>query len=100
MARDLILNFHVLAADANRDRTVDLRDLYILSQNWLGTGKTFSQGDFNYDGVVNKLDLTILAQAWQVKLEEPVEPAPAQPTGVGRRAPTRTPTRVASDILR
>ena len=93
-------DFFVLAADANRDRTVDVRDLYILSQNWLGSGKTFSQGDFNYDTLVNKLDLTIIAQVWQVTLAEPAQPGPAQETGAARRAPTRTPTRVASDILR
>ena len=44
------------AGDANRDRTVDISDLGILATNWQGSGKTFVQGDFNYDGIVDISD--------------------------------------------
>lgn len=56
--------FFVLAGDANRDRAVNFSDLLILAQNYGATGKSFSQGNFNYDaaGLVNFDDLLILAQ--------------------------------------
>lgn len=92
-------DFFVLAADANRDRKVDVNDLYILSQHWLGTGKTFSQGDFNYDGMVDQKDLGIMAQRWQAYLAEPPPAAPPVTTSAARRAPVRTPTRVTETIL-
>jgi hypothetical protein len=43
---------------------VNLSDLATLGQNWNGTGKVWSQGDFNYDGTVNLSDLATLGQHW------------------------------------
>jgi hypothetical protein len=56
-------SFFVLAADANRDKTVDLTDFTILAANFNTSGKNFSQGNFSYDGVgtVDLTDFTILA---------------------------------------
>ena len=64
------VDFAVLAGDANRDRTVDFDDLLILSQNYTQTGKTFSQGNFDYsaDGLVGFDDLLILAQRYGTSL--------------------------------
>jgi hypothetical protein len=65
----------------------------ILAANWMGTGKKFSQGDFNYDTVVDYRDLGILASRWQLRLDAPLPSAPL-PTSSPLRSPARTPTRV------
>jgi uncharacterized delta-60 repeat protein len=54
-------DFFVLAADANRDRRVNLQDFNILAANFGQTNRDFTQGDFNYDGRVNLQDFNILA---------------------------------------
>ena len=63
-------DFHVLPGDAKRDQTVGFDDLIVLAQNYDTTGKTFSQGNFNYDtdGAVNFDDLLILAQSYGLSL--------------------------------
>lgn len=99
MASDVVLNFFVLAGDANRDRRVDLYDLTTLATNWQGTGRTFSQGDFDYNGTVNSNDLGILAANWQTRLDPPAQPAPPVLTSAAPRAPVRTPTRISEGIL-
>ena len=50
--------------DATLDGQVDLRDLYLLSNAWLGSGD-WVDGDFDYNGFVDKGDLTLLAKNWQ-----------------------------------
>ncbi len=69
-------NFHVLAGDANRDGAVDFDDLLILASNYNTTGKTFSQGNFNYDGGgnVNFDDLLILAAKYNTTLAAAASP--------------------------
>ncbi|HWP40395.1 MAG TPA: M36 family metallopeptidase, partial [Tepidisphaeraceae bacterium] len=69
-------DFFVLAADANRDRTVNIADLYPLASNWLQSGRNFAQGDYNYDGTVDRADLDILSLNWQTTL--PPLPQPIQ----------------------
>lgn len=56
--------FDVLAGDANRDGAVDFADLLIVAQNFGATGRSFSQGNFDYDapGRVDFADLLIAAQ--------------------------------------
>jgi hypothetical protein len=56
-----VMDFFVLAADANRDRSVNGLDFNVLAANFGQSPRTFSQGDFNYDGIVNGLDFNILA---------------------------------------
>jgi hypothetical protein len=70
MTSDATLPFHVLEGDANRDRRVDFADLLILAQNYGTSGKTFSQGNFDYspDGLVDFSDLLIVAQNYNVTL--------------------------------
>jgi tartrate-resistant acid phosphatase type 5 len=74
-------SFFNLAADANRDRVVDVADLGIVAANWQGTLRTFSQGDSNYDGAVDVTDLGILATNWQKALA--ATPAVAAPAKTG-----------------
>lgn len=70
-------NFFVLSADANRDRIVNLQDFNILATNFGLSGRTFSQGNFNYspDGLVNLQDFNILGEQFGVSLPQ----APAGP---------------------
>ena len=49
--------------DANFDGQVNALDLSILAANWQGNAK-WDGGDFNADGVVNALDLSILGANW------------------------------------
>lgn len=79
--------FYVLAGDANRDRIVDFSDLLIAAQNYGRTGRTFSQGNFNYDssGRVNFDDLLLLAQRYGRYLAPAASPMTAL-SQRGRRA--------------
>src|SRR5688500_7192563 len=47
---DHVLDFYFLGADADRDRDVDLQDFNRYAANQGQSGRTFSQGDWNYDG--------------------------------------------------
>ncbi len=49
-----------LPGDANSDGVVDVLDLSILATNYGGTGQ-WGQGDYNNDGDIDVLDLSILA---------------------------------------
>jgi hypothetical protein len=80
-------DFFVLAADANRDRTVNFEDLVILAQNYNTTGKTFSTGDFNYDGDVDFEDLVLLAQRYNTGQPQPPPAAAATATVSPPRGP-------------
>jgi hypothetical protein len=67
-----VLDFFVLAGDANHDRAVDTLDFNALAANFGGTGKTYSQADFNYDdGVVDTLDFNALAASFGRMLAPP-----------------------------
>ena len=54
----------VLDGDANFDGNVNALDLSVVASNWLGTDKVFGEGDFNGDGFVNALDLSVLGANW------------------------------------
>jgi len=70
LAADHVLNFSFLAGDANFDNRVDSDDFNILAISFGLAGKTFSQGNFNYDalGVVDSDDFNILAGNFGVAL--------------------------------
>lgn len=57
-------SFTMLRGDANNDAKVDFSDLVLLAQSYGTSGKTFSQGNFDYDGEgnVNFDDLVLLAR--------------------------------------
>lgn len=101
LADPLSLDFHILAADATRDRVVDARDLVVLAENWFATGMNFTQGDFNYDGVVDQGDLSLMAQNWQAAVLPPPPPPVASnpvPT-IARRTAIRTPVRIVGLVV-
>lgn len=78
------LEFHVLAGDADRNRTVDFSDLLILAQNYGQSGRTFSQGNFDYSagGQVDFADLLLLAQRYGTSV---LVEAPTRLRGRGMR---------------
>jgi ELWxxDGT repeat protein len=59
-ASALSVEFFILAADANRDRTVNDVDAAILESHFGQSGRTFSSGDFNFDTTVDAADREIL----------------------------------------
>jgi hypothetical protein len=61
---------YLLPGDANRDRAVNFADLLVLAQNYDQSGRTFSQGNFDYstDGLVSFSDLLIVAQHFNSSL--------------------------------
>jgi hypothetical protein len=62
---------YFLAADANRDRRVNLADFNVLAGHFGQSNQTFAQGDFNYDRVVNLADFNILAGRFGTILSAP-----------------------------
>jgi hypothetical protein len=70
--KDAVVDFSVLAGDANGDGRVDFGDLVVLAQNYNQGGKTQPEGDFNFDGKVDFGDLVILAQGYNRVLPKPV----------------------------
>jgi hypothetical protein len=83
LSASFVLDFFLLAGDANRDRRVDFADLVILAQNYNRGGKTFGEGNFDFDpaGNVDFNDLVVLAQNYNVSL-----PAPASTTALAELA--------------
>jgi hypothetical protein len=86
-----LYNFYFLAADANRDRKVDIIDMGIVGTNWQQLPRTWPQGDFDYSGKVDIADLGMIGSNWQKYLAPPVavsessayqplQPAPAKKT--------------------
>ena len=63
MVSDYALSpFFSLAGDGNHDGKVNISwTLNALATNFGGSGKKFSEGDFNYDTNVNMLDFNALA---------------------------------------
>ena len=59
LSADASTTFFSLQADADRSRGVDTVDFAILVSNFGAGPKTFSQGDFNYDGIVSSIDFGI-----------------------------------------
>ena len=50
---------------------MDTVDFNILAASFSQSGKTFSQGDFNYDGSVNTIDFNLLAANFSKSLSIP-----------------------------
>ena len=53
-------------SDADLSSTVSFEDLVKLAQNYNGSNRAWSSGDFGYDGAVNFSDLVLLAQNYSV----------------------------------
>ena len=73
MAADAYADFFVLAADGNGDRHVNLLDFNILAGNFNTTGKTFAQGNYDFDqaGNVNLNDFNVMAGRFNTSMPEP-----------------------------
>jgi hypothetical protein len=84
---DYVREFFFLNADANRDARVTLADFNTLAANFGQSGRTFSQGNFDYDaqGQVNLSDFNLLAARFG---------AFVAPVALSTRAATR----IASEI--
>jgi hypothetical protein len=78
-----LLDFFVLAGDANRDRVVNLSDFNILAANFGQSGRNYSHGDLNYDSIVNLQDFNILASRFGTTLPSP-QPARAMAGSAAR----------------
>jgi hypothetical protein len=80
LAADANFDFYFLSADANRDRKVDMTDFATLASKFATTGRSFSQGNFDYstDGKVDLTDFTFLASRFNQTLA-PVAVASALP---------------------
>ena len=70
---------YTLVGDVNLDGSVNFNDLGILGQNYLTTGKVWTQGDLNYDGSVNFNDLGALGQNFNQSFGISAAPATASP---------------------
>lgn len=92
---DYQISFFVFAGDADHDRDVDVNDLVALATHYGESGASFSQGDFNYDDIVDAKDLGIMAVRWQQTLA-PINSAAS--TGLPLRS--RTPVRLTQNDLR
>jgi hypothetical protein len=84
---DAVLEFFVLAGDANRDRTVGFEDLVVLAQNYGATGRNFGTGDFDYDTDVDFADLVLLAQRYNTSLPPPAASAVGSKSAPGAGVP-------------
>lgn len=80
------VDFHILAGDANRDRRVDFADLLVLARNYNQSGRTYSEGNFDYssDGLVGFGDLLILAREYNGSLSADFARALNAASGLGR----------------
>jgi hypothetical protein len=61
--------------------------MVVLAQNYNAAGKTFGQGDFNYDGKVDFNDLVILAQRYNTSLPSATTQSLTPPPAPSRRLP-------------
>lgn len=82
LASDQKLNFYIFTGDANRDRKVDKSDSDILASNF-GLAGNFSQGDFNYSGVIESRDFNLLLSRYGKQLNSPVSVAIVGPPAPG-----------------
>jgi hypothetical protein len=64
----------------NADRKVSFTDFQTLERNQGKANPSASEGDFNYDGVINYLDFNILYARMNTSLPAPAAPTPATPT--------------------
>jgi hypothetical protein len=65
------LEFFILGADANGDKTVNDADYAIVQANFGQSPRTFEQGDFNYDNVVDDADRALLLAVFGKTLAGP-----------------------------
>lgn len=64
LASNSILEFFVLAGDANRDRKLNIADYLRIDRGFLRGLSGFSNGDFDYSGLIDGNDYFIIDQAY------------------------------------
>lgn len=62
---DFNFGIHVLPADGNQDGVINGLDIALIASNWLGSSPL---ADGNADGVVNGLDIALVASNWLASL--------------------------------
>jgi hypothetical protein len=67
---DSVLIRYTYSGDATLDGKVDTLDFNALAANFGGTGKAWTQADFNYDGTVDTLDFNNLAANFGQQISE------------------------------
>jgi hypothetical protein len=73
------IDFFVLSADADHDRTVGPSDFNLLATNFGKSNQPWAAGDFDGDGVVGPSDFNILATRFGTTLPPPQGQLVAQP---------------------
>jgi hypothetical protein len=99
LTSSFLIDFFVLAGDANRDRSVGPADFNILASHFGQTGQTFTAGDFDYDGSVGAGDFNLLASRFGTSLGPP-PPQPLATTGTLRQRDTDAATVTLAPIAR
>jgi hypothetical protein len=67
-----------VVGDANNDGIVNGLDINLVAKHWLSTGAQPLIGDVNADGIVNGLDINLIAQNW---LQTTTPPSVTVPSG-------------------
>ena len=75
-----ILVKYTYNGDLNFDGMVNGVDLSILGSSWQGTG-LWANGDLNYDGTINGVDLSLLGANWQAGVAAPLNVSFAEAAG-------------------
>ena len=75
-----LLAIVALNGDLNFDGMVNGVDLSLLGANWQGSGN-WGQGDINADGVINGVDLSMLGANWQAGVPQPLNVSFAEAAG-------------------
>src|SRR5205085_2289588 len=79
--------FFFQRGDANHDRVTNALDFNALAANFGLAGRNYSQGNFDYSGVVNTNDFIILAAAFNNTLPVPASPLVVESFGAPATIP-------------
>src|SRR5207244_2475054 len=74
-----VLIHYAIAGDAAVNGGVNALDFNVVATNYGASGQSWINGDFNYDGVVDSADFTMLASNFNVSLPAAAVPRPAAP---------------------
>lgn len=94
MTQALSFDFYWVNGDANHDGNVDVADLKVVAGQYMQpTSGGYPGGDFNYDSLIDQIDLAILSINWGYTLPPATlaTPAtPAEPVSSSTNPPTST----------
>ena len=75
-----------IAGDANNDGLVNGLDIVVVAEHWLTKGSQPLLGDVNSDGIVNGLDINVIANNWLRNAVPPSVTVPAGPLKTDQNA--------------